>query len=84
MRRIVPRESRDLHEHCDKILRFAQDDLLAQVRFLLAVEMTDATNTTFYGFINDYSIIIPFTQGELDYRNPSRSAVPRMLAIRLC
>jgi len=51
MRRIVPRESRDLNESCNKILRFAQDDLLSQVRFLLAVEMTDSINTTFYEFI---------------------------------
>jgi hypothetical protein len=59
MRRIVPRESRDLNESCNKILRFAQDDLLSQVRFLLAVEMTDppaerragSRDTTFYEFI---------------------------------
>jgi hypothetical protein len=51
MRRIVPRESRDLNEPCNKILRFAQDDLLPQVRFLLAVEMTDSPNTTFYEVI---------------------------------
>jgi len=52
MRRIVPRESRDLNEAYNKILRFAQDDLLSQVRFLLAIEMTDSINTTFYEFIN--------------------------------
>jgi len=48
MRSIVPRESRDLNETCNKILRFAQDDLLSQVRFLLIVEMTYSLEPTFY------------------------------------
>jgi len=59
MRRIVPRESRDLNESWNKILRFAQDDLLSHVRFLLAVEMTEppagqragSTNASFYEFV---------------------------------
>ncbi|MBW2004615.1 MAG: hypothetical protein JRI72_08380 [Deltaproteobacteria bacterium] len=60
MRSIVPREWRDLNESCNKILRFAQDDLLSQVRFLSLVEMTDpparwragSVNPTFYELVN--------------------------------
>ena len=42
MRRIVPRESRDLNESCNKILRFAQDGLLSLVGFLAELALSNS------------------------------------------
>jgi len=68
MRRIVPRESRDLDEAYNKILRSAQDDWLAQVRFLLTVEMTGSTTTASNEVISHPHPLPPPSRGRVGER----------------